>query len=272
MEVELLERLEYNGKLILTTKQLAELYGTNNKVISKNFERNRERFIDGVHYHLLKSEDLSELREEMAFAKLIGPKVRNLYLWTEEGVLLHAKSIGTDQAWKAYSDLVKFYFTVRDNANLLASGEELSTELKIIQGLVNTLIDQEKRQTKLEETINVVGNMAQETKDLVASTREIVKAHHGAKWREETNKILNSVSAKIGDYKSPKDYVYGELSRRGKCNLSLRLSNLKDRCTFNGWAPHKVNKLNYLDVIELDDKLKEIYVAIVKEYAIAEGV
>ena len=35
---------------------------------------------------------------------------KSLYLWTEKGALLHAKSLNTDKAWEVYDYLVDFYF------------------------------------------------------------------------------------------------------------------------------------------------------------------
>ena len=48
--------------------------------------------------------------------------------------------------------------------------------------------------------------------------------------------------------------------------------NLKKRAKENGMAPSKIEKLNILDVLENEPRLKEIYVTIVKEMAIKNGV
>lgn len=37
-----------------------------------------------------------------------------LYLWTEKGALLHAKSLNTDKAWEVYDYLVDFYFRAKE--------------------------------------------------------------------------------------------------------------------------------------------------------------
>ncbi len=37
-----------------------------------------------------------------------------MYLWTEKGALLHAKSLNTNKAWKVYDYLVDFYFRVKE--------------------------------------------------------------------------------------------------------------------------------------------------------------
>lgn len=41
---------EYKNIRVLTTQQIAEAYGTDTKIISKNFSRNKERYIEGKHF------------------------------------------------------------------------------------------------------------------------------------------------------------------------------------------------------------------------------
>ena len=45
---------------------------------------------------------------------IVGKTANKLYLWTERGALLHAKSINTDQAWEVYDRLVDFYFRAKE--------------------------------------------------------------------------------------------------------------------------------------------------------------
>lgn len=47
--------IENEGKRVLTTAQLAESYGTDSKVISYNFNHNKERYTESKHYYYLKS-------------------------------------------------------------------------------------------------------------------------------------------------------------------------------------------------------------------------
>ena len=41
---------EYDNVRVLTTQQLAESYGTSTETITKNFNRNKERYVEGKHY------------------------------------------------------------------------------------------------------------------------------------------------------------------------------------------------------------------------------
>lgn len=44
-----------------------------------------------------------------------------MYLWTEKGALLHAKSLNTDKAWEVYDYLVDFYFRAQEAPRQQAS-------------------------------------------------------------------------------------------------------------------------------------------------------
>ena len=82
--------IEFKNQRILTTKQLAEQFGTNEQNISKNFTRNSERFAEGKHYFKLEGEELKQFKgyvlndESLKFVSV-------LYLWTDRGAARHAK-------------------------------------------------------------------------------------------------------------------------------------------------------------------------------------
>ena len=47
-----LKPVTHGGRRVLTTQQIADAYETDNKVISNNFNRNKERYTEGKHYHV----------------------------------------------------------------------------------------------------------------------------------------------------------------------------------------------------------------------------
>lgn len=66
--------------------------------------------------------------------------------------------------------------------------------------------------------------------------------------------------------------IYDVLKYRIGVNLDRRLKNKQGRMARDGIAKSKWEKVNKLDVISDDKKLIEVYVAVVKEMAIAKGV
>lgn len=110
--------VETKGIRVLTTKQLAEEYGTTSNTIKVNFTRNRNRFIDGKHYISLTGDDLKEFKKQVTNCNLVDGRTSHLYLWTEKGALLHAKSLNTDKAWEVYDYLVDYYFRAEEEQNV----------------------------------------------------------------------------------------------------------------------------------------------------------
>ena len=99
---------EYRDIRVLTTQQIADAYETDAKVISNNFNNNKDRYVVGKHYICLAGDDLREYRAKNQNDVL--PNANKFYLWTEKGAFLHAKSLNTDKAWEVYDHLVDTYF------------------------------------------------------------------------------------------------------------------------------------------------------------------
>lgn len=94
-----LQITELNGQRVLTTQQIAEGYGTKTRTIIDNFGNNKSRFMEGKHFFLLEGKELKDFKDSNENFGVVGNRAPKLYLWTEKGALLHAKSLGTDQAW-----------------------------------------------------------------------------------------------------------------------------------------------------------------------------
>lgn len=123
-----LQIITHNNERVLTTARLAEQYGTAENTITKNFNRNKERYEEGKHYFCLKGSDLNAFRTKGQI--VISSKQNTLYLWTEKGALLHAKSLNTDKAWQVYEFLVDNYFNPKQKSNTASITDHI-TEIKI---------------------------------------------------------------------------------------------------------------------------------------------
>ena len=115
-----LQVIETNNQRVLTTAQIAEQYETNTDAIQRNFQRNKERYTEGKHYYCLTGAELKEFKDWATSCRAVNPdgselidkRAAVLYLWTEKGALMLAKSLNTDKAWEAYEVLVDTYFSV----------------------------------------------------------------------------------------------------------------------------------------------------------------
>ena len=107
------ETIEVKGVRVLTTKQIAEAYGTTKDKIIYNFNYNKDRYVLGKHYIEVMGEELRKLKRTCE-NQISFKYAKSLYLWTEKGALLHAKSLNTDKAWEVYDYLVDFYFRANE--------------------------------------------------------------------------------------------------------------------------------------------------------------
>lgn len=103
----------YSGIRVLTTRQVAKAYEVTTKKISNNFNANKKRYVEGKHYICLSGEEKRQFINRPEFQDSSN-RAKYLYLWTERGALLLAKSINTDTAWEAYERLVDFYFDKKE--------------------------------------------------------------------------------------------------------------------------------------------------------------
>lgn len=125
-----LQTIEVKGQRVLTTKQIAEAYGTEEDKIRWNYKYNKGKYKEGKHYILIQGEELRELKRECEFHTLLK-QAKSVCFWTEKGALLHAKSLNTDKAWEVYEYLVDFYFRAKEEKPEAAQGQK-ETEKKAV--------------------------------------------------------------------------------------------------------------------------------------------
>ena len=245
---------EYKNIRVLTTQQIAEEYETDAKVISNNYNRNKERYVEGKHFICLEGSELKEFKTNHQFDE--SSKVNKLYLWTEKGAFLHAKSLNTDKAWEVYDRLVEGYFRVRSVVD-----ERLSPETKMLYQMINQIAASEIQAKEAKE-------LAQKAVETTEAIKEAVKPVFD-NWRIEINSKFNRIQ-KCADkqFNVLRVEMYEELERRAGCDLNIRLRNKRSRMQENGCTKTEINNLNKMDIIEEDKKLREIFSKIVSEYEI----
>lgn len=94
-------------------------------------------------------------------------------------------------------------------------------------------------------------------------------------WREDARNLISKTAYKIGGFDYIKDLqseIYRLVDERAAVNLSVRLTNKRNRLAAEGVCKSKRDKITKLDVIADDKKLIEIYIAVVKELAVKNGV
>lgn len=257
--MEQLQKIEYDGLFVLTTYQLAEAYGTSTEVITRNFNRNKDRYIAGKHYIALEGD------EKIKFLNLgqIDRSLKNaktIYLWTQKGAFLHAKSLNTDAAWEVYDRLVDSYFNKKQTQ---IDTTQLSPELQLFNQMFTTIAQQELEQKRQAEQLEKV-------EKTVTNMKEIFTTPIGD-WKSDINAKVREISIKSGiEYQELYTKMYGELENTAHCSLKRLRENKKNRMEKAGNTKTAIKEgTTSIAVIFDKPQLKAIFEGIVKKYAMS---
>lgn len=255
---------EYNGQRVVTFKDIDMVHGRSDGTARKRFSDNRNRFIEGEDFFVLKPSDLenTQLSEKRTLENLVKSNFGTVFM-TEQGYLMLVKSFTDDLAWDVQRQLVNGYFKTKETVK-----RALSPELQMLQGLLSQMVEKELADKERDRQILI----AKETADKAVATTENIKEAVKPvfdNWRSEINSKFNRIQKGAGEeFRMLRTEMYTELERRAGCDLNTRLRNKRKRMTENGCTKTEINSLNKMDVIDDDKKLREIFSKIVTEYEI----
>ncbi|HEF0469397.1 TPA: ORF6N domain-containing protein [Clostridioides difficile] len=254
-----LQVIERNNERVLTTQQLADIYETDVNNIQTNFNRNKERFKENVHYFLLQGEYLKEFKNQPTNSQLVSKHSSQLYLWTERGANRHCKILDTDKAWEQFDNLEETYFKVKQHKPTC---------------IEDVLIESLKEMKDLRLQVNQANSIALEAKTEVETIKDVVSLDSNS-WRTNTHQLIARIAKKQGGFEHInmlRTESYELLNKRFGVDLHRRLINKRRKMAEEGVSESKREKVNNLDVIQDDKKLIEGYVAIVKDMALKYGI
>lgn len=246
---------EYNGKRVVTFKDIDMAHNRPDGTARKAFWRNKEHFIEGEDYFVL------EMDEAQKAFNIAAPN--GLALITEQGYLMLVKPFTDDLSWKVQRQLVSSYFKVQKIVNT-----KLSPELQMLQGLLNQMVQKELEDEERDRQITLANETAKKAIETTENIKEAVRPIFD-NWREEINSKFNRIQRSADKpFNLLRSEMYNELERRGGCDLGTRLRNKRARMREYGRTKTEINNLNKMDIIEEDKRLKEIFSKIVSEYEI----
>jgi len=230
-----LQVISYDNQRVLTTTQIAESYETTSDKISYNFNYNRNRYKQGKHYIALEGEEKREFLHHLEIHD--GSKnAKTLYLWTEKGAWLHAKSLNTDRAWDAYELLVDEYYNVKENVLPLSKDQALVTVLRTTADLVEDTQAIKEEQHEIRNELSIINEKVEEQITLASGEQRAVQRAVATKVYqvEEDPKVRSKLFKEL--YREIKDRFavasYKDI-RRKDLQLALRY--------IDSWIPRKVS-------------------------------
>lgn len=181
---------------------------------------------------------------------------------TEDAFMLVCMSYNTKEAVQMKIKFIQEFKRMRE---ILSKPPQ--TQLEILQASINQLVQQEQRILAIENRTNVIEQKQNNITEILSL--------NPTEWRKKSTNLLNQIAKQRGGFDAYKDVraeAYQLLEERAKCRLSIRLTNKKSEMALNGASKSKIDKVNKIDVIADDARLTEIFLAIIKEMAIASGV
>ncbi len=135
--------VEYEGKRVLTTEQVAEVYECDKQQIMQNFNYQQNRFTSGKHFIRLEGEELKEFKASLGSSEISNnlKYAPFVYLWTRQGASRHCKMLNTDKAWDMFDCLEENYFN---------PPQKEMTEAEIVAANAMRLVEQERRMAHIE--------------------------------------------------------------------------------------------------------------------------
>lgn len=204
------------------------------------------------------------LNFELMFAEGNEPdfygRDRKVFYMNRKGFVLLVMGYTGKKAMQFKSNYIDAFDQMEKETNRQLDTSNLSPELQMFNHMFKSLANQEIATKKLETKVDGIKDLlAMDTKD----------------WRKEVNNILKKIAVRQGGYDQFKEIgneSYLALEDKARCNLNIRLENRRKNMIAQGSGKTAVKKLNKLDVISQDHRLKEIYVSVVKNMAIKYGI
>ena len=238
---------EFKGQRVVTFKDIDLVHERPEGTAGRNFRENKERFVDGEDYFFVKPGDFQT--DEIRRSEINNA---GTYLITEQGYLMLVKSFTDDLAWEVQRQLVNSYFRTSHNT---------STSLQVLQGMLDQLIRQDAE-------IRQVSAQSQQAIDTTQNIKDTIVGVYDD-WRDWVRQTVSKIQKGSGmTYQDVYSTMYDQLEKRAKCRLSVRVDNQRKRMALDGATKTKIESYRTLDAIEDDQRLREIFSTIVKEYAI----
>ena len=274
MYVNDLAVVEHNAQRVLTTEQLAAVYGCTPQNITQNFNNNVERFREGEHYFRLEGTELKAFKREVENFDVVKGNVNTLYLWTERGAHRHCKMLNTTVAWNVFDELEETYFVVKQSPAVSNQNKPMN-EIDILLGALNEIKKQQEQVNEHDKRLTIVEKEHIETKKEITSIKEIL-ALRPENFKEDIRKIVAYIAQQRGngkdDYRDVWNEIYSILKARYGIDIWIRQKNQRKRMKEAGNTKTAIKNLSMLDVASNIPVAVEGIISIVKEFAIKAGI
>jgi hypothetical protein len=137
-----IETKKYNGEIILTAYDIAELHERDVKRINENFRHNIDKFVEKEDYYIINKNSIND--RKIFGQRFIPNNMKQLLIFNKSGYLLLSKTFQDDFSWKIEKELLKKYF----NQDVITDIRESTEEIKFIE---TTVYEKNDNPTELQK-------------------------------------------------------------------------------------------------------------------------
>ena len=245
-----------NELVIMINKQAV----TSSLQVAENFDKEHRNVLRDVEALKKDVHNFEQMFFESSEPDSYG-RDRKTYLMNRDGFTLLAMGFTGSKALQFKLKYIEAFNEMEKQINKPMS------QLELMQMQISQLVEQEKRLTGIESRTDAI----EKKQDNITEVLSL----NPTEWRKKTTNLLNKIAQQRGGFDAFKDVrteAYEQLEERGKCQLSIRLTNRKRKAALEGLAKSRIDKINRMDVIADDARLVEVFLSIVKEMAIKYGV
>lgn len=211
---------EYEGKRVVTLKEIDAVHQRPDGTAGRNFRNNKEHFIEGEDYYRISPDE---------FRRTIGDmdsrQSNDIILITESGYYMLVKSFTDDLSWTVQRALVNSYFKVKQ---VQTAFSELSPQLQLLIAIETKQKEQEKAIAETQQRLDNIG--------------EVIALDVNS-WRRDAKQLISKIATKMGGFDYIKEVnteIYRLVEERAGVSLSTRLTNKRNRMAGEGICKRSV--------------------------------
>lgn len=156
---------EWNGQRVVTFRDIDTVHDRPEGTARRNFNANREHFIEGEDYFEIQPNDIRMLGLE----RPQGGTAASMTLLTESGYLMLVKSFTDDTAWSVQRMLVNCYFRVKAEAE---PNPALTPELQALKHVLDAMTRSQLEQAELKRRVDANAVNIEATQGALTTMRE----------------------------------------------------------------------------------------------------
>ncbi|ETA73245.1 Rha family transcriptional regulator [Ligilactobacillus equi] len=263
MNLQYFAEKSLSSSMVLDSREVAEMIGKRHSDLIRDIDR----YINVVDQNAkLRSDNFFV---ESSYQSGTGKNYK-CYLLTKQGCEMVANKLTGEKGINFTAEYVSRFNEMEQQSKLgTPNMDGLSESTKALLLATQSIAQIEQSMAKTNKRIDKL----EEDQEGI---RKIATFDADDDWRKKTNRMINSIIVNHynKDFNAAKDLrakIYADVEKRAHVKLSIRLTNKQSRMALQGASKTKVDAVNKLDVIADDPKLIEVYVAVVRKYAMYYG-